>query len=95
MIFCPLIASELTRVVNHAYGSISQEEQNAVERAVWEFNATMFKINRDKNLISPSLHHQVHRFCEGKNHHLGDGIHLTEYLKTKWADEFVNVIAHN
>ena len=97
VIFCPLIASELARVVNH--GTPSQEDQAAVERAVWEFNSTLFKINKDKNLISPSLHHQVHRFCKGRKrnyyHHLEDGIHPNEYLKAKWADEFTTVMAHN
>ena len=97
VIFCPLIASELARVVNH--GHTSQEEQAAVERAVWEFNSTLFRINKSKNLISPSLHHQVHRFCKGRKrnyyHHLEDGIHPNGYLKSKWADEFTTVMAHN
>ena len=97
VIFCPLIASELRRVVNS--GNITHEDQGEVENAVWEFNSTVFKINKEKSLISPSLHHQVHRFCKGKKrnyyHHLVDGIHLTDYLKNKWADEFVNVMAHN
>ena len=97
VIFCPMIASELKRVVN--YGGTTTNDQTAVERAVWGFNNTLFKINRNKKLISPSLHHQVHRFCKGKKrnyyHHLNDGLHLTDYLKSKWADEFVTVMAHN
>ena len=97
VVFCPLIASELSKVVN--YGTTTQENQHDVEDAIWEFNSTIFKINKERGTVSPSLHHQVHRFCKGKRknyyHHLGDGIHLSDYLKGKWADEFATVMAHN
>ena len=97
VVFCPLIASELIRVVN--FGQVTEEDQHAVEEAVWEFNSTVFRINKERKTISPSLQHQVHRFCKGKRrnyyHHLEDGIHLTEYLRGKWADKFATVLAHN
>ena len=97
VIFCPLIGSELKRVVN-AHPT-SQGEQEAVEEAVWEFNSQVFKINNRRGVMTPSLHHQVHRMCKGKRctcyHHLADGIHLTEDLKLKWAKQFVKAIAHN
>ena len=97
VVFCPLIASELARVVNH--GVTTQENQHEVEEAVWEFNSNVFKINKERGVVSPSLHHQVHRYCKRKRrnyyHHLDDGIHLSEYLLNKWADEFATVMAHN
>ena len=97
VVFCPLIASELSRVVNS--GTVTTEDQTAVEDAIWDFNTALFKFNKEHKVVSPSLHHQVHRFCKGKKksyyHHLEDGIHLTDYLKTKWADEFATVMAHN
>ena len=96
-VVCQLIASDLKRVVT--YGTINLDDQNEVEEAVWKFNTEVFRINKETGTISPSLHHQVHRFCKGKRrayyHHLQDGLHLSDYLKGKWADEFVTVMSHN
>ena len=91
VVFCQLIGSELKRVVNaHA---VSEDQQNQVNRAVWEFNTHIFSINAERGSFSPSLHSQVHRVCKGKKrnyyHHLHDGIHLTEELKIKWAEQFL------
>ena len=97
IIFCPLIASELSRVVT--CGKVTPADQREVEEAVWSFNTAVFKINKERQVVSPSLHHQVHRFCKGRRrayyYHLQDGLHLTDYLKNKWADEFTTVMAHN
>ena len=97
VVFCSLIASVLNKVVNaHA---TTDENQLTVENAVWKFNETVFIINKSRRTISPSLHHQVHRFCKGRRrayyHHLADGLHPTEELKKKWASEFIRVMAHN
>ena len=97
VVFCPLIACEVRRVVTQ--GKASPEDQNEVEEAVWSFNTEVFKINKERRVISPSLHHQVHRYCKGRRrayyHHLHDGLHLTDYLKNKLADEFISVMAQN
>ena len=97
IVFCPLVASELHRVLTKK--STKEEDQLSVEEAVWGFNSMVFKINKQRELYSPALHHQVHRFCKGKKrayyHHLSDGLHLTDFLKNKWADEFIKVMAQN
>ena len=97
VVFCPLVASELKRVVSGM--SVSDSDQLVVEEAIWEFNSTVFKINRDRGTVSPALHHQVHRFCKGTRrayyHHLQDGLHPSTLLKEKWANEFIKVMAHN
>ena len=97
IVLCPLIASELNRVVSS--GSATSGEQLAVEEAIWSFNNMIFKINQERGTVSPALHHQVHRFCKGKRrayfHHLGDGLHPSDYLSHKWANEFIRIIAQN
>ena len=97
IVYCTLIGVELQRVVTSQV--ISQENQNLANEAVWEFNTAVFDLNSRNNVFSPSLHHQVHRCCKGKKrnyyHHLADGIHLSEFLKEKWANQFINAIAHN
>ena len=97
IVFCPLVGSELERVVNAH--PIEPSDQEAVEEAVWEFNTQVFKINNRRGMRCPSLHHQVHRFCKGKRgayyFHLVDGLHLNEDLKTKWAKSFLKAMAHN
>ena len=97
VIFCPLVGSELTRIVNE--GETTERQQIAVNNAVFTFNEKVFKINARNELFSPSLHRTVHRSKNGvkKSHysHLHDGIHLGEYLKDKWAEEFVKAAKHN
>ena len=97
VVFCPLIASELTRVVNS--GVATDTNQRTVEDAVWSFNTKVFKLNSNRNTVSPAIHHQVHRYCKGRRrayyHHLRDGLHPNEELKEKWANEFVKVMAQN
>ena len=92
-----LIGSDLDKVVSSH--QVADGEQLAVEEAVWEFNSTCFDINSERGSFAPSLHHLVHRFCKGKRrayyHHLPDGLHLSEYLKEKWANQFVKAMAHN
>ena len=97
VVFCPLVGVELEEVVNsHA---VNREQQEAVNEAVFDFNTEIFSINERRGTFSPSLHRTVHRTIRGKNksyyHHLSDGIHPTEELKGKWADEFVKAIARN
>ena len=97
VVFCPLIASELAKVVKS--GSTTDRNQQTVEDAIWEFNSEVFKLNKARNTSSPALHHQVHRYCKGRRrayyHHLGDGLHPNGHLKEKWAKEFIRVIARN
>ena len=97
VVFCPLIGSDLTRVVNAH--NVSEEDQKAVNDAVWEFNTKVFEINTTRNTFCPALQHVVHRFCKGVKrhyyHHLPDGIHLSEYISKKWALQFVKSMTHN
>ena len=97
VVFCPLIASELRRIVTSI--PTSPEDQLAVEEAVWAFNQRAFEINKENEAFAPALHHPVHRFCKGRRrayyHHLGDGIHPSKDLKLKWAGEFIKSFAHN
>ena len=97
VVFCPLIGSDLSRVVNGHNTTL--EDQEEVDNMVWEYNTHIFRINKERGTVCPALHHQVHRFCKGKRrtyyHHLGDGIHLTGFLRDKWAKQFVTVMAHN
>ena len=97
VIFCPLIGSELSRLVNAH--STTQADQDIVNITVWDFNTLVFSINETRGTYSPPLHHQVHRFCKGRRReyyqHLEDGIHLTESLKEKWANLFIKAMAHN
>ena len=97
VIFCPLIGTDLGRVVNAHV--VTQEDQHTVNNAVWEFNSEVFKISNERNTFCPALHHQVHRFCKGKRreyyHHLHDGLHLNDSLKEKWAQHFISAMAHN
>ena len=97
VVFCPLPGSELKRVVTAHVTSI--EDQRTVEDAIWELNSTIFKINSRRGTFCPALQHQVHRFCKGTRrayyHHLADGIHPTDYLREKWANEFVVAMAQN
>ena len=97
IIFCPLVGLELERVVTEH--SVSQEDQEIVNDAVWEFNSQVFKINEERKSYCPALQQQVHRFCKGKRrncyYHLHDGIHPNNSLKEKWAHHFVKAIAHN
>ena len=97
IVFCPLPGSELSRIVSEH--KTSEEDQQAVEEAIWEFNSVVFEINAERGTVCPSLHHQIHRFCKGTRrayyHHLADGIHLTQNLREKWAKQFIKVMTHN
>ena len=97
VIFCPLVGSELARIVNAH--QVTLDNQKDVDDAVWEFNNNVFRINNERNAKCPPLHHQVHRFCKGTRrayyHHLSDGIHLTNFLKQKWASLFIKAMAQN
>ena len=50
-------------------------------------------------MFAPSLHRTVHRSKNGRKksyyEHLRDGIHLGDYLKEKWAEEFVKAAKNN
>ena len=83
LVFCPLIGCDLKRIINcHA---ISEKQQEMVDNSLWEFNSKVFRINEENAAFSPSLHQTVHRVCKGKKrnyyHHLGDGLHLSHFLK--------------
>ena len=97
VVFCPLVACELSRLKGLEDVNISS--QVAIENAVWEFNSTVFRINRENGAFSPAIHHQVHRFCKGKRrayyHHLTDGLQPGGLLREKWASEFIKVMAQN
>ena len=97
VVFCTLLGSELKRVVNaHPTNDKQQEDVN---KAVWDFNCEVFRINKERDTFSPSLHSQVHRVCKGKKRnyyqHLHDGIHPSKFILEKWADQFVKAVAHN
>ena len=97
IIFCPLVGSELRRVVTEHW--VAPNQQDAVNEAVFTFNEETFKINKRKQTFSPSLHRSVHRSKNGKRKsyydHLEDGLHLTEELKDKWAHKIVKSAALN
>ena len=97
IIFCPLVGTDLARVVSEH--QVSKEDQIAVEEAIWEFNSQVFAISKRRGNFTPPLHHQVHRFCKGTRrayyHHLMDGIHLSDYLKLQWAQNFIKAMARN
>ena len=97
VIFCPIVGLLLERVLTNHTATLDQ--QTDVENAVWDFNSKIFEINNGKNLFTPALHHQVHRFTRGIRrayyHHLGDGLHPTPNLLSKWADQFVKSKARN
>ena len=97
VVYCTLIGSDLKRVVN-AHPT-TEEQQQEVNEAVWDFNCEVFKLNKERGSFAPSLHNQVHRVCNGKKRnyyqHLHDGLHPTEDIITKWADQFIKAIAHN
>ena len=97
VIFCPLVGVELSRVVNGH--EVTEEQQLAVDKAVFEFNEQVFAINKRRSTFSPPLHRTIHR-SSGKvkkshYHHLEDGIHLNEEQKEKWADLLVKATARN
>ena len=97
IIFCPLIGSELSRIIHCQ--KITEEQQIIVNNAVWEFNSQSFKINEERSVFAPALHHTVHRFCKGTRHdyyhHLEDGLHLSKILKNNWAKQFIKAVARN
>ena len=96
VVFCPLVGSKLSRVVNAH--DVSLDQQSAVDNAIFEFNMEIFKINKKRDTFSPSLHRSIHR-SNGKvrkchYHLLDDGLHLSEQQLTKWAGEFVKATSH-
>ena len=97
VVFCPLVGTELVRVVN-AHG-VTDEQQAEVDNAIFEFNNEIFNVNRKRQSFSPSLHSSIHR-SKGrtrKNHYhlLTDGIHLSEHQMDKWARELVKSTSYN
>ena len=47
IVFCPLIGSDLSRVVTS--GTASEADQTDVDNAVWEFNTNIYRINDKRN----------------------------------------------
>ena len=97
VVFCPLVGVALGRVVN--VHPINEDQQAAVDEAVFKFNEEVFIINKRRKVFSPSLYRTVHKSNRGKHksfyQHLGDGIHLTNDLKEKWAVELVKATKNN
>ena len=97
IVFCPLVGSELARVVNAH--TTSDMDQTTVDEAIWDFNSEVFRINKERGTYCPALQFQVHRYCKGKKRryyeHLQDGLHPNEFLKEKWAQQFLKAMAHN
>ena len=97
IVFCPLVGCDLKQVVN--VHKISEDQQEMVNNAIWEFNSRIFRVNEENSAFSPSLHQSVHRICNEKRrnyyYHLEDGLHLSDFLKNKWADQFIKAMAHN
>ena len=97
IVFCPLVGSDLARVVNAHH--VTEMDQKAVDDMIWDFNTEVYRINKERGIYCPALQHQVHRYCKGTRRryyeHLQDGLHPTESLKKKWALQFVKAMAHN
>ena len=97
IVFCTLVGSHLERVVTGHPTTLLQQE--AVNEAVFSFNGEVFKINERRDTFSPSLHKTFHRSKKGrKNSHydnLADGIHLNDYMKDKWTEEFHKAALRN
>ena len=98
-VFCPLVGSDLVRVLTCPNHLLLSQQQQATDDAVFAYNMEIFDLNKKRNLFSPSLHRTVHR-SKGANrkshyHHLEDGLHLTEDLRSKWATELVKASSNN
>ena len=97
VVFCPLVGTELLRVVTAH--QVTPQQQEAVDEAIFKFNSAIFLLNKKRETYSPSLHRTVHRskaqIKKSYYHHLVDGLHPTESLLQKWADEFVKATKFN
>ena len=78
---------------------VTLAQQEATNNVVLEFNCEVFKVKKERDLFSPSLHRTIHRSKNGSRksfyEHLEDGVHLQVYMKDKWAQEFVKAADNN
>ena len=97
VVFCPLVGTELVRVVNAH--KVTAEQQSMVDDTIFEFNTEVFNINKRRQSFSPSLHSSIHRSNGSAKkchyHLLADGIHLSEPQMDKWARELVKATSRN
>ena len=54
VVFCPLIGTDLTRVVNSH--PVSAEDKITVDNAIWEFNSQVLRVNEERETFFPALH---------------------------------------
>ena len=59
VIFCTLVGVDLRRVVTKH--GITDEQQQGVNNAIFDFNDEIFTINARRGTFSPSLHRTIHR----------------------------------
>ena len=87
LVFCPLIGTDLARVVNSH--PVSAEDQIIVDNAIWEFNSQVLRVNEERETFFPALHQQVHRFCKGKQReHWSKSITYTSYPRCTFYDVY-------
>ena len=94
VIFCPLVGTDLSRVVTAH--TITDDQQAAVDDAMFELNEEIFRINLNRGNFAPALHRTIHRSRKKSYYeHLSDGLHLTDYIKDKWVTAFVKAASAN
>ena len=94
-IFCSIPGVQLEYVVPCP----TIRDQEIVTNSIWNYNVAIRAENKKLNIYHPRLDRPIHRMTAGirRNyyHHLGDGLHPTDFSLAKWTQELVKAMGYN
>ena len=95
IIFCSIPSVFLEYVVPCP----TEDQQEIATNSIWNFNVAVRATNKKLGHYHPRLERPVHRMIAGnrKNyyHHLSDGLHPSQFMLAKWAQELIKSMGHN
>ena len=98
-IICPLIGVDVWKYIPHIAEGIPNL-QDMITGAVMDINTHILRLNQKRGSRMPHFASPVHSWKHKRPyHHLEllykDGIHLTDNLKEKWAEQLLKAIDRN
>ena len=98
-VFCPLIGVDVWKYIPHIAREVPGL-QDMITGAVMEVNIHILRLNQKRASRMPHFASQVHAWKHNRfYHHLElldkDGIHLTNNIKRKWAEQLLKAIDLN
>lgn len=97
VVFAHIVGMDMAKWNNQPY---PHPQQELLDSAIHNINIEINCFNSERNAVTPWLARDVHHNNKGRhrtryNRLAEDGVHLSDYLKPRWALEFVSAITKN